>query len=214
VTDPTAEELEMALRELNLYLEAGTLLDSELDCPTYNGFARTILAAARRELARLRAPAAGAPSEAVATLRAVLDKYRLDMVPDDAAFRAAIDTLERELAEKTARVVEMRDWQRVTAELRDTLDLATRRALSLEEDERRQRERIAELESQLAARPALELLDDWTEEDGCVLWWLFPITEPPYVGTPLDDEFPSYVTHWTRIVVPAPKPPEGRSDGE
>lgn len=26
----------------------------------------------------------------------------------------------------------------------------------------------------------------WNEEDGTVLWWLLPVTEPPYVGTPLD----------------------------
>lgn len=50
----------------------------------------------------------------------------------------------------------------------------------------------------LIARP----IGDWTEEDGAVLWWRFPIEEPPYVGSPLDDEFPDYVTHWTPIVVP------------
>jgi len=26
----------------------------------------------------------------------------------------------------------------------------------------------------------------WSEDDGDVLWWRFPITEAPYVGTPLD----------------------------
>jgi hypothetical protein len=44
--------------------------------------------------------------------------------------------------------------------------------------------------------------DEWNEEDGNVLWWVFPICEPPYCGTPLDDDFPDYVTHWTRIVEP------------
>jgi len=34
-----------------------------------------------------------------------------------------------------------------------------------------------------------------------VLWWRFPINEPPYVGTPGDDGFPDYVTHWTRIPI-------------
>lgn len=45
-------------------------------------------------------------------------------------------------------------------------------------------------------------LDAWHEEDGPVLWWRFPVKEPPYVGSPLDDDFPGYVTHWTRIRVP------------
>jgi hypothetical protein len=32
------------------------------------------------------------------------------------------------------------------------------------------------------ARP----LNEWHEADGPVLWWAFPVNEPPYVGTPLD----------------------------
>lgn len=44
--------------------------------------------------------------------------------------------------------------------------------------------------------------DDWEEDFGAVLWWKFPIVEPPYVGTPLDDDFPAYVTHWTHIPLP------------
>lgn len=27
---------------------------------------------------------------------------------------------------------------------------------------------------------------DWHEDDGDVMWWRFPIEEPPFVGTPLD----------------------------
>lgn len=41
--------------------------------------------------------------------------------------------------------------------------------------------------------------DSWHEDHGDVLWWTDPITEPPYVGTPLDDDFPEYVTHWTPL---------------
>lgn len=26
----------------------------------------------------------------------------------------------------------------------------------------------------------------WSEDDGNVLWWRLPVSEPPYVGTPLD----------------------------
>lgn len=40
-------------------------------------------------------------------------------------------------------------------------------------------------------------LDEWHEDDGDVLWWKFPIEEPPYVGTPNDEDWPGYHTHWT-----------------
>lgn len=63
---------------------------------------------------------------------------------------------------------------------------------------------------------------EWTEETGPVLWWKFPIDEPPYVGTPLDlptsikltvngrhvlghadiGGWPGYHTHWTPIPIP------------
>ena len=70
----------------------------------------------------------------------------------------------------------------------------------------------------------LKTLSEWTEDDGPVLWWKFPIAEPPYVGTPLDSGFPvemtirdsvrtytytqhfgawpGYHTHWTPIPMP------------
>lgn len=37
----------------------------------------------------------------------------------------------------------------------------------------------------------------WHEDDGPVLWWKFPIAEPPYIGTPLDQDWPGYHTHYT-----------------
>ena len=45
--------------------------------------------------------------------------------------------------------------------------------------------------------------EDWHEDHGPVLWWRPPIDEPPYAGTPLDDDWPGYHTHWTPIVVPS-----------
>ncbi len=67
------------------------------------------------------------------------------------------------------------------------------------------------------ARPAAE----WHEDIGDVLWWRFPVEEPPYVGSPNDLGFtveveirthagttmhrsnvggwPGYHTHWTPI---------------
>ena len=50
------------------------------------------------------------------------------------------------------------------------------------------------------ARP----LKEWHEDIGDVLWWKFPIEEPPYVGSPLDLNWPAYHTHRTPIVVPEP----------
>lgn len=58
------------------------------------------------------------------------------------------------------------------------------------------------------ARPEHE----WHEDFGDVLWWRFPIQEPPWVGSPLGDDWPTmetpdgtrvpYYTHWTPIAVP------------
>lgn len=45
-------------------------------------------------------------------------------------------------------------------------------------------------------------LEEWHEDDGDCLWWFFPIGEPPYCGSPLDEYFPDYVTHFTRILTP------------
>lgn len=49
------------------------------------------------------------------------------------------------------------------------------------------------------ARP----LADWHEDQGPVLWWRFPIEEPPYCGTPLDSEWTDgFYTHYTELVMP------------
>jgi len=42
-------------------------------------------------------------------------------------------------------------------------------------------------------------LDDWHEDDGPCLWWALPVEEPPHVGTPLDDDWPGYHTHWSPL---------------
>lgn len=55
-----------------------------------------------------------------------------------------------------------------------------------------------EIENPAIARP----IDDWHEDFGDVLWWRFPVEEPPYCGTPLDSSWPNYHTHWTPIIVP------------
>lgn len=50
--------------------------------------------------------------------------------------------------------------------------------------------------------PVARPIEEWDEDDGPALWWRFPVSEPPHAGTPLDDDFPYYATHWTPIVVP------------
>ena len=47
-------------------------------------------------------------------------------------------------------------------------------------------------------------LPEWHEDIGPVLWWVFPVAEPPHAGTPND--WPGYYTHWTPITVPSPPP--------
>lgn len=74
------------------------------------------------------------------------------------------------------------------------------------------------------ARP----LSEWHEDIGPVLWWKFPVTEAPYIGSPLDTGmpievtirdsvrdytytknvagWPGYHTHWTPLPAPPPEP--------
>ena len=40
------------------------------------------------------------------------------------------------------------------------------------------------------------------EDMGPKLWWRFPIEEPPFVGTPLDTDWPGHHTHFTAIIKP------------
>lgn len=47
-----------------------------------------------------------------------------------------------------------------------------------------------------------KLAKHWHEDVGDCLWWNFPVQEPPYCGTPLDEHFPKYKTHFTTIDMP------------
>ncbi|HLY89069.1 MAG TPA: hypothetical protein VKQ27_08800 [Acetobacteraceae bacterium] len=49
----------------------------------------------------------------------------------------------------------------------------------------------------------------WYEDLGDVLWWKFPVTEAPWVGTPLDSSWPGYHTHWTPLPPMPHKPKRG-----
>lgn len=58
-----------------------------------------------------------------------------------------------------------------------------------------------------AAVPVARPANEWHEDLGAVLWWRFPIEEPPYCGSPLDTDWPGYHTHFTLLVIP--QPPQG-----
>ena len=70
-------------------------------------------------------------------------------------------------------------------------------------------EEIAEklLENGVTVQEDARPIEEWNEDFGDVLWWKFPIEEPPYVGSPLDEKWNGYHTHWTFI--PIPQPPKG-----
>jgi len=51
----------------------------------------------------------------------------------------------------------------------------------------------------LSKPPKARPLADYHEDFGAVLWWKFPIAEPPYVGSPNDSDWPEYHTHWTPL---------------
>lgn len=66
---------------------------------------------------------------------------------------------------------------------------------------------IDELIAERCAKQDAEMprpLADWHEDDGPVVWWRMPVEEPAWIGTPLDDDWPGYHTHWT----PHPPVPE------
>ena len=52
--------------------------------------------------------------------------------------------------------------------------------------------RVAALEEALLWRPA----DEWSDDDGDALWAKHPVHEPPYVGSPLCDDWTEGYTHW------------------
>ena len=51
---------------------------------------------------------------------------------------------------------------------------------------------------------------EWREDYGFVVWWKFPVCEPSWIGTPNDDDWPGYHTHWT----PHPEIPDQHYEKE
>lgn len=61
-------------------------------------------------------------------------------------------------------------------------DLLSELGWQIREIRDRKAEMLAALALEIIARPA----EEWHEDIGDVLWWIFPVKEPPYVGSPLD----------------------------
>lgn len=64
------------------------------------------------------------------------------------------------------------------------------------------RELLEQLDEPQDEKVEAHLAEHWDEDTGDVLWWNFPVEEPPYCGTPLDEHFPKYKTHFTTIDMP------------
>jgi hypothetical protein len=59
--------------------------------------------------------------------------------------------------------------------------------------------------------PVARPFSEWNEDLHSVLWWRFPIAEPPYVGQPNDSDWPftpeeESALGWTRLTIPAAVP--------
>jgi len=63
-------------------------------------------------------------------------------------------------------------------------------------------ELIAAYDAAAKARP----LAEWHENMGDVLWWRFPIDEPPLVSSPISSDWPGYHTHFTMLPTPPKEP--------
>ena len=83
------------------------------------------------------------------------------------------------------------------------------RIIRMHEDEARAMDKLLAAVAKVATEAygycdlSLRTIDQWHEDLGDKLWWQFPISESPYVGSPLDDNWPGYHTHFTDIPMPA-----------
>lgn len=68
---------------------------------------------------------------------------------------------------------------------------------------------LAESQAEVERLKNPKPLDEWHEDMGPMIWWRFPIKEPPYCGSPLDEDWTDdYFTHFT----PIPKPHQEGGD--
>lgn len=145
-------------------------------------------------------------------------EYSIEVAQMDAVGRLGVAI--KRIAEKDAEI------ERLVAE-RDAADHALQEIslmLGGTDEWSDQHNMIADVKRQVQElhKPVARPYDEWHEDIGPVLWWKFPIEEPPYVGTPNDLGFaikveiteptgkqalnpvlvggwPGYHTHWTPI---------------
>lgn len=111
--------------------------------------------------------------------------------------------LQREVDALRKALRELVEYVRETTHHNAPAAAAARAVLSDQKALNDMAERIAS--DRVAAKPA----DDWYEDTGPVVWWSFPVEEPAWIGTPLDDDWPGYHTHWTpHPAAPAPPRPQ------
>lgn len=108
-------------------------------------------------------------------------------VKAEAVSQEAIDTVK----------LQLRDWMKGQVTMPDP-EYAMQLMFRLLEDHDTCQRQAAAYKELMTVRPEL----DWCEEMGNVLWWKFPIQEPPYCGTPLDDDWPEDHTDWTPLPCP------------
>lgn len=54
--------------------------------------------------------------------------------------------------------------------------------------------------------PKARPISEYHEDMGPVVWWLFPVNEPAWIGAPTDSDWPGYHSHWTpHPSIPAPE---------
>lgn len=51
----------------------------------------------------------------------------------------------------------------------------------------------------LGLGPVLAPVEHYHEDLGPVMWWRPPLDEPPWVGTPLDSDWPGHHTHFSAL---------------
>lgn len=113
---------------------------------------------------------------------------------------------------------ELKEMQRQVAELHcenrrlvdDARDARRRQMLALESMAVMAESLARADEAAVLAREAYQTplpLDDWHEDIGPVLWWVFPVEEAPWCGSPGDSDWPGYHTHWTPL--PGVAQPDG-----
>lgn len=73
-------------------------------------------------------------------------------------------------------------------------------------------DRLRQDQLRLRALQTVRPEHEWHEDLGPALWWFFPIEEEPYVGGPLDTDWPGYHTHWSPL--PRVLEPAGIQEGE